>query len=128
MIVGWGGLLGLFLITLPTVWPRWLFFLLCVMALTGTAMPFAYLVNRRSAGEAAPEPPLVVRQALWVGVYGATLAWLQLGRLVTLWIMLGLAGGLIAAEYFLRMREVARRGPRSADPGFPPGGQNDRAS
>jgi hypothetical protein len=48
---------------------------------------------------------------MWVGVYGATLAWLQLGRLVTLYVILGLAGGLIAAEYFIRIREKANRRP-----------------
>jgi cytoskeletal protein RodZ len=46
---------------------------------------------------------------MWVGVYGATLAWLQLGRLVTLYVILGLAGGLIATEYFIRLREKANR-------------------
>ena len=49
--------------------------------------------------------------SMWVGVYGATLAWLQLGRLVTLYVILGLAGGLIAAEYFIRIREKANRRP-----------------
>ena len=56
-----------------------------------------------------PKPNVIIRQSLWVGVYGATLAWLQLGRLVTLYVILGLAGGLIAAEYFIRIREKANR-------------------
>ena len=51
---------------------------------------------------------VMVRQALWVGVFGATLAWLQLARLVTLYVVLGLAGGLVAIESLLRLREQAR--------------------
>ncbi len=31
---------------------------------------------------------MIVRQAIWFGVYGATLAWLQLGRLVTVYVIL----------------------------------------
>ncbi|MFN8411476.1 MAG: hypothetical protein U0Z26_03725 [Anaerolineales bacterium] len=48
---------------------------------------------------------------LFGGVYGASLAWLQLGRLVSLYVILGLAGGFIAAEYFIRIREQANRRP-----------------
>jgi hypothetical protein len=42
---------------------------------------------------------------MWFGVYGAMLAWLQLGRLVTVYVILALAGGLLAIEYFIRLRE-----------------------
>jgi sterol desaturase/sphingolipid hydroxylase (fatty acid hydroxylase superfamily) len=97
------------------------------MALTGTALPLAYLINRRAAGSPSPEPQLVVRQALWVGIFGATLAWLQLGRLASMWVILGLAGGLIAAEYFVRMRELARRRPRFGDQAFASADRHDAA-
>jgi hypothetical protein len=109
ILIGWGGLTALFIYTLPTVWPRWAFFLLWVMALTGTAMPFTYFYNRRFPSDPPAEAHVIVRQALWVGVYGATLAWLQLGRLVTLWVVISLAGGLFAMEYFIRLRELAGR-------------------
>jgi hypothetical protein len=56
-------------------------------------------------------PAIIVRQAIWVGVYGALLTWLQQERLVTLWSGLGLAAGLIAIEYLIRMREKARWRP-----------------
>ncbi len=105
---GWGGLALLWNFTLPFVPARLAFFILWVMALTGTALPFAYLLNRRFVSDPPVESNVIVREALWVGVYGATLAWLQLGRLVSLWVWLGLAGGVIAAEYLLRLREKAR--------------------
>jgi hypothetical protein len=104
--------------TLPTVWPRWTFFILWVMALTGTSLPFTYFFNHRFPSEPPAEPNVIVRQALWVGVLGATLAWLQLGRLVTLWVVFGLVGGLIAIEYFIRIREQARWKP-PVDPDEP---------
>jgi hypothetical protein len=56
---------------------------------------------------------VIVRQAIWVGVYGVVLVWLQQARLVTLWIGLGLAIGLVAIEYLVRMREKARWQPKS---------------
>jgi hypothetical protein len=111
MIVGWGGLYLLVNQTLPFVWPRWGFFALVLMALTGTAMPIVYFFHRRFPSEKPAESNVIVRQALWFGVYGATLAWLQLGRLVTVYVILGLAAGLAAIEYFTRLREKAHWKP-----------------
>ncbi|MCJ7435213.1 MAG: hypothetical protein MUO77_17165 [Anaerolineales bacterium] len=111
IIIGWSGLAALMTFTVPTVWPRWGFFLLWVMALTGLALPVSYFMNQQFPSDPPAESNVIVRQALWVGIYGATLAWLQLGRLVTLYVIFGLAGGLIAIEYFLRMRERARWRP-----------------
>ena len=111
MIAGWGGLYYLINFTLPYVWPRWAFFVLSLMAITGTLLPIVYFFHRRFPGEQPAEANVIVRQALWFGVYGATLAWLQLGRLVTLYIVLGLAGGLFAIEYFMRVREKAHWKP-----------------
>jgi hypothetical protein len=111
IIIGWGGIVALFFYSLPFVWSRWGFFVLGFMALTGTALPVVYFFHRRFPSEPPAEPNVIVRQALWVGVYASTLAWLQLGRLVTLYVILGLAGGLIAIEYFIRLREKANRTP-----------------
>jgi hypothetical protein len=111
MIAGWGGLALLFNYTEPFVLARLAFFILWVMALSGTALPFAYFLNRRFPSDPPAEPKVIVRQALWVGVYGAILAWLQLGRLLSMWVWMGLAGGLIAVEYLIRLRERARWKP-----------------
>jgi hypothetical protein len=108
-VIGWGGLYLVLTLTLPYVWSRWGFFTLLLMALTGTALPIVYYLHHRFPTNPPAEANVLVRQAIWVGVYGATLAWLQLGRLVTLYIILGLAGGFIAAEYFIRIREKANR-------------------
>jgi hypothetical protein len=111
VLLGWGGLALLLNYTVPVVLARLAFFILLVMALTGTALPITYFFNRRFASGPPAEPNVIVRQALWVGIYGATLAWLQLGRLVSLWVWMGLAGGIIAAEYLIRLREKARWKP-----------------
>ena len=109
IFIGCGGVGALLYFSLPFVWARWGLFVFGIMALTGLALPVVYFLHRRFPGEPPAESNVIVRQALWVGVYGATLAWLQLGRLVTLYVILGLAGGLIATEYFIRLREKANR-------------------
>jgi len=111
LLIGWGGIAALFYYSLPFVWARWGFFALGIMALTGTALPVVYFFHRRFPDDPPAASNVIVRQALWVGVYASTLAWLQLGRLVTLYVILGLAGGLIAIEYFIRLREKASRTP-----------------
>jgi hypothetical protein len=111
MVMGWGGLFLLITQTLPYVWPRWGFFVLALIAVTGTLLPLVYFFHRRFPDDPPADANVIVRQALWFGIYGATLAWLQLGRLVTVYVILGLAGGLIAIEYFLRLRERAHWTP-----------------
>jgi hypothetical protein len=107
LLIGWGGLYALALYTLPLVWARWGFFALWVIALTATSFPVIYFVTTRFSTEKL-EPQALVRRALWVGVFGATLAWLQLARLVNVYVILGLAFGLVAIESLLRLRERAR--------------------
>ena len=117
MVIGWGGL-GLLILVFavpPLVWARWGFFALWFIALTGTALPITYFLNLRFLSEPPAESNVIVRQAMWVGFYGATLAWFQLGHLMTLWVWMGLGGGLIAVESLIRWRERARWRPPSPD-------------
>jgi hypothetical protein len=93
----------------PLVWARWGFFALGVMALSGTALPVVYFLHRRFPATPPADMSVITRQSIWVGAYGATLAWLQLGRLVSLYVIFGLAAGFIAIEYFIRMRESTAR-------------------
>jgi len=114
-IIGWGGLALLLIFSLPTVWPRWTFFVLWDLALTGTAIPITWFLNLRFPGNPPAGDAVVVRQAIWVGVYGATLAWLQLGDAASPWIITGLAAGLVAIEVLIRMRERSRWQPPNID-------------
>ena len=52
-----------------------------------------------------------MRQAQWVAVYGLVLLWLRWGDLLTLWLTLGFAGGLLVIEWLIRLRERSRWNP-----------------
>ncbi len=114
-ITGWVGLYLLINFTLPTLGPRWAFFFLVTLALSGTALPFVYFFNYRFNLKKFPPVNILTRQALWVGVYGATLAWLQLGQVANISIAIGLALGLIAIEALIRLREKAQWTPPKID-------------
>lgn len=130
MIVGWGGLALLIFVLEepPLVWARWSFFALWFIALTGTALPITYFLNLRFPSEPPADSNAIVRQAMWVGFYGAALAWFQLGHLITLWAWMGLAGGLIAVESLIRWRERARWHPPTFDSQSPTSDSNDQSS
>jgi hypothetical protein len=112
-LIGWGGLLAVVLLTLPTVGPRWLFFFLGVLALTGSALPGIAFLNRRFPSIPATDSGVVFRQAVWAGVYGATLAWLQIGRVLTPNLAVVIALGLIIIEWLLRLREKSQWMPQA---------------
>ncbi len=117
MSIGWGGLALLIFVfkVPPLVWARWGFFALWIIALTGTALPAAYFLNLRFRSDPPAESSAIVRQALWIGVYGSLLAWLQLGHVMTLWVWMGLAGGLAGIEYLIRLRERSQWHPPAGD-------------
>ena len=109
--VGWGGLIVLVNDTVPTVGPRWLFFFLLVIALTGTILPVTAFLNRRFPSTPPATSTVVMRQALWVGVYGAALAWLQIGRVLTFALGGLLLVGMMLIEFLLRLSERSRWKP-----------------
>jgi hypothetical protein len=102
---GWGGVAALVFLAEPLVWPRWALFALLFLALTGTALPIVYVFHLRFPSEPPPGPRVILRQAQWVGVYMLVLLWLRQGDLLTLWLTLGLAAGLLAIEWLIRLRE-----------------------
>jgi hypothetical protein len=105
MLAGWGGLIAVVRFSTPSGGARWVFFFTLVLAFTGTVLPLVAFVNHRKPRVPPPTPLVVLRQSLWVGIYVATLAWLQIGRVLTpvIWVMLGL--GLVLIEWLLRLRE-----------------------
>jgi hypothetical protein len=124
-VLGWGAAAFAVFTLEPTVWARWLLFFGGTLGLTGLAMPVTWFLNLRFRSEPPAGSTVIVRQAIWVGVYGALLVWLQQARLVTLWTGLGLAIGLVAIEYLIRMREKARWQPKSvANDQQPPADMN----
>jgi hypothetical protein len=95
----------------PTVFARLLFFFGVDLVLTGLGLPVSWFLNLRFPSKPPAEVQVIVRQAIWVGVFGATLLWLQESRLASLGIGLGLAVGLGVIEYLIRMRESSRWRP-----------------
>jgi hypothetical protein len=116
LIVGWG--MAAYSVTMftPTVWARWLFFFGGTLGLISLALPAAWFLNLRFPSNPPAGAAIIVRQAIWVGVYGALLAWLQQERLVSLWTGFILVAGLVAIEYLIRMREIARWQPAATPP------------
>lgn len=112
---GWGGVAALIYFTEPLVWMRWALFALLFLALTGTALPIVFFFHLRFPSNPPVSPRVIVRQAQWVGVYGLVLLWLRWGDLLTLWLMLGFAGGLLAIEWLIRLRERSRWNPPETD-------------
>lgn len=110
-ILGWGGLFALVNFTIPTLGPRWLFFFLSVLALTGTSLPIIAFINRRFPTSPPPSPGVILREAIWFGIYFPMLAWLQLGRVLNPALAILLASGLIAIEILLRLRERSQWKP-----------------
>jgi hypothetical protein len=108
MIVGWGGLAFLISSTLPTVGPRWLFYFLCVLAVSGTALPVTAFLNRRFPSTPPPTYFVVVRQALWFAIYVSILIWLQVGRVLNPALAILLAIGLVLIEFLLRLSEKSQ--------------------
>jgi hypothetical protein len=110
-LLGWGGLVTLVLLALPTLGPRWLFFFLLLFAVTGTSLPLSYFFNRRFSSSLFLRSTVILRQAIWVGVYADFLAWLQLGRVLTSTLVLFLAAGLVVVEFLIQLRERSQWKP-----------------
>ena len=113
MLLGWGGLAYVLLETEPSGGTRWAFFFTGVLALTGVALPIVAYLNRRFPSVPPPSSAVIVRQAIWIGIYFPTLLWLRIGRVVNLSLALLLAAGLILIEFLLRLRERSQWKPES---------------
>ncbi|HPH95781.1 MAG TPA: hypothetical protein PKW33_03680 [Anaerolineaceae bacterium] len=110
--LGWAGLALVVQYTLPTLGPRWLFFALLVLALSGTSLPVVYFLHIRFPSTPPVEGDVVLRQSIWFGVYGGILAWLQMGRVLSLVLGLVLLGIFILIEALLRIWERSRWKPK----------------
>lgn len=113
-VVGWSGIFWVATNTLPTVPNRWAFFALFQIAVMGTALPLIRYLYRRFSRDSAlhVEPGTLVRQALWVGLFGSLCLWLRIPRLLSLPLALVILSALIVIEALIRLRERMRWSPR----------------
>jgi hypothetical protein len=109
MIVGWGGLYQVVTTMLPQVAPRWMFFVLLHVAVTGTVLPMVRYLNLRFTPIDVPLPPsgVLVRQSVWFGLFAVACAWLQIPRALSWPVAFFLALIFVVIEVFLRTREMA---------------------
>ncbi|MBN1148366.1 MAG: hypothetical protein JXA78_13995 [Anaerolineales bacterium] len=113
IILGWGGLYAIVMYTTPSGGTRWAFFFAGVLALTGVALPVVAFLNRRFPSVPPATSGVILRQAIWIGIYLPTLAWLRIGRVLTPSMALLLAVGLFLIEWLLRLRERSQWKPES---------------
>lgn len=114
-LIGWIGLILLISFTLPSLFPRWLFFFLLTCAFCGISLPFIFLLHRRFPSETPADMNVWVREAIWVGLFVDLITWLQLGRMLTPARGLLIAIGFVAIEYFLRLREANKFKPKDTE-------------
>jgi hypothetical protein len=105
MALGFGGLYLVTQSALPSGGTRWLLFFFAVLGCTGLALPGVAFLNRRFPSTPPPTQAVIVRQAIWVGIYVPILLWLRIPRMITVSLAILLAAGLILIEWLLRLRE-----------------------
>lgn len=110
-LVGWVGLIAVVFQTLPTLGPRWLFFFLLVLAISGSTLPVTAFLNRRFPSLPPARRITVLREALLVGFFLSTLTWLQLFRVLTPALIIFLALGIGFVEWMIRLWEGSRWEP-----------------
>ncbi len=103
--IGWIGLILIFFLTVPTLGPRWLMFFLLTLAISGPALPVVHYLHRRFPSRPAATGAVLVREALWFGIYADVLLWLQFGRALNFALGAFIAVGVIAVELIIRWRE-----------------------
>jgi hypothetical protein len=104
-VIGWIGLIVLVVFTVPTLGPRWLMYFLVTLAFSGPALSAMHYLHKRFPAKPVANNAVLVREALWVGIYADVMLWLQFGKALNFAIAAFSAIGLFAVEMLLRWRE-----------------------
>ena len=104
---GWVLLYRLIMTSVPLAFPRWLFFILVYISVTGTVLPLIGYVNRRFSRTIPVTGGVLLREGMWFGLFAVTATWLQMSRALTVASGFFLALSLVVIEVFLRLRERA---------------------
>jgi hypothetical protein len=78
-----------------------------LITFTGLTLPLAYILNRRFGRSPSHSSLVVLRQAMWVGLWVAFCAWLQMHRSLGLGVALLSAIVLVVVEMLLQVRTRA---------------------
>lgn len=113
-LFGWGGLAILVVITLPTMGPRWLFYFLLMCGVSGLFLPFTFFINRRFMSKPPADGGVIVREAIWIGIFFCIMIWLRFGGILNPVLVLSLALGFLVVEVLLRIREMSLWKPKDS--------------
>jgi hypothetical protein len=113
--IGWVGLILLFLLTVPTLGPRWLLYFFVTLAFSGMALPIIHYLHKRFPGKPTATSVVMIREALLVGAFADTLLWLQLGKVLNFALGILIGACLAAIELLLRVREKSQWTPPAAE-------------
>jgi hypothetical protein len=103
--IAWGALAYLVLVESPEGWALVAFFPSLALALAGTAAPLIRLFHQRFLPpKRRPGPIAVLRQGLWVGLFVALCAAMQLARQLDIALALGLGMVFMLLEGLLQRR------------------------
>jgi len=114
-VIGWAGLILLFILTVPTLGPRWLLYFFATLAFSGMALPLIHYLHKRFPSQPAATSVVMMREALLVGAFADTLLWLQLGKVLNFALGILIAVCLAAIELLLRVREKSQWTPPPAE-------------
>ncbi len=103
--VAWGALAYLVLVESPEGWALVAFFPSLALALTGTAAPIIRLLHSHFIPpKRRPGPVAALRQGLWVGLFVALCAAMQLARQLDFALVVGLGIVFMLLEGLLQRR------------------------
>lgn len=103
-IPGWVLLIYLVTQTVPELTNRWLFYVAIVLSITGSSFPVVAYLNRIIKPFGPATFDIIIREGIMVGLYTATLLWLNKGQILTIGLALIMAVGLILVEILIRLR------------------------
>lgn len=126
-VVGMLGLVGLIDFTVPTLGPRWLFFFFAALAASGLGLIVFYFIHWRFPSGGVVPPMVIVREAILAAIFIDLLIWLQLGRVLSLPLAVGIGFGVIVIELAIRLTERSRfrADEFEINPDIPYSGVND---
>lgn len=77
-------------------------------------MPVISYLHLRFPSEPPATGGVILRQSVWVGIYGDIIVWLLPGQVLNLALALFLAAGVILIEFLLRLRERSQWKPKDS--------------
>jgi hypothetical protein len=78
-----------------------------MLAVTGLVLPLAYYLNKRFRKGDSYNFLVIVRQAMWLGIWVSACIWLQMNRTLGLGVGLLVAAVLVTIELLLQVRTRA---------------------